>query len=152
MKFHFKEGIMIEIIEIMRLFSFFIVFLLISSCKTEKNNNNEADEITVPKRGELSQDSQIFLGNRLFSEKTCITCHAVNHVKKGPSIKEIMAVYREKNGDIVAFLKGKAQPIVDTTSSQVTIMRENIEGFLKEISDEEMNSLAFYMMHVDELY
>ena len=135
----------------MRLFIFFIVVLLMISCKTEKKVNT-VFEITVPERGELSQDSQIFLGNRLFSEKTCITCHAVNHVKKGPSIKEIMAVYREKNGDIVAFLKGKAQPIVDTTSSQVTIMRENIEGFLKEISDEEMNSLAFYMMHVDELY
>ena len=135
----------------MRLFSFFIVVLLICSCKIDKKIN-EVVEITVPERGELSKDSQIFLGNRLFSEKTCITCHAVDHVKKGPSVKEVMAVYREKNGDIVAFLKGKAQPIVDTTSSQVNIMQENIDGFLKEISDEELNSLAVYMMHVDELY
>lgn len=105
----------------------------------------------VPERGELSKDSQIFLGNRLFSEKTCIKCHDVNQIKKGPSVKEIMAVYREKNGNIVSFLKGNAKPIVDTTSSQVAIMQENIDGFLKDISDEELNSLAIYMMHVDEL-
>ena len=112
---------------------------------------NEAVEITVPARGELSKDSQVFLGNRLFSEKTCITCHDVNRIKKGPSVKEIMAVYKEKGGDIVAFLKGKAKPIVDTTASQVDIMRENIDGFLKDITDEELNSIAVYMMHVDEL-
>ena len=135
----------------MRLFSFFIAVLLMCSCKTDKKIS-EGVEIDVPERGELSKDSQIFLGNRLFSEKTCITCHAVNRVKKAPSVKEIMAVYREKNGDIVAFLKGKARPIVDTTSSQVNIMKENIDGFLKEISDEELNSISVYMMHVDELY
>lgn len=138
------------ILKIMRLFLFFIVVLLVSSCKSDKKLS---EDIIIPatKRGELSKDSQIFLGNRLFSEKTCITCHDVDRIKKGPSVKEIMAVYREKNGDIVSFLKGNAKPIVDTTASQVAIMKENIDGFLKDISDEELNSLAFYMMHVDEL-
>ncbi|MBK5214117.1 MAG: c-type cytochrome [Flavobacteriaceae bacterium] len=135
----------------MRLFLFFIVILLGCSCKSEKKSN-EALDIVEPKRGELSFDSQIFLGNRLFSEKTCITCHDVKRVKKGPSVKEIMAVYNEKNGDIVAFLKGNAQPIVDTTASQVAIMQKNIDGFLKKISDEELNSIATYMLHVDRLY
>lgn len=134
----------------MRLFLLVIVVLLGCSCKSEKKSN-EAVDIAVPERGELSFDSQIFLGNRLFSEKTCITCHDVNRVKKGPSVKEIMAVYNQKNGNIVAFLKGNAKPIVDTTASQVAIMQENIDGFLKKISDEELNSIATYMMHVDEL-
>ena len=134
----------------MRLLLFFIVALMACSCKTDKKLN-DVIVLSAPERGELSKDSQIFLGNRLFSEKTCITCHAVNRVKKGPSVKEIMAVYNEKNGDIVTFLKGNAKPIVDTTASQVAIMQENIDGFLKKISDEELNSLAFYMMHVDEL-
>lgn len=134
----------------MRLFLLVIVVLLGCSCKSEKKSN-EAIDIAVPERGELSFDSQIFLGNRLFSEKTCITCHDVNRVKKGPSVKEIMAVYNQKNGNIVAFLKGNAKPIVDTTASQVAIMQENIDGFLKKISDEELNSIATYMMHVDEL-
>ncbi len=134
----------------MRLISFFIVFLIVSSCNMGKKSK-EVIENVVPERGELSKDSQIFLGNRLFSEKTCITCHDVNGIKIGPSVKEIMKVYKEKNGDIVAFLKGEAKPIVDTTASQVAIMQANIDGFLKNISDEELKTIATYMLHVDEL-
>ncbi len=134
----------------MRIFLLLFVVLLVSSCKTEKRIN--VVERAVPERGELSRDSQIFLGNRLFSEKKCITCHDVDRIKKGPSVKEIVSVYKEKNGDIVAFLKGKSKPIVDTNPCQVAIMQENIDGFLKDISDEEMNSIATYMMHVDDLY
>ena len=62
-----------------------------------------------------------------------------------------MTIYKEKNGDITAFLKGQAKPIVDTTSSQVAIMQANIDGFLKIVSDEEMKTIAIYMLHVDEL-
>ena len=51
----------------------------------------------------------------------------------------------------MAFLKGEANPIVDTTDSQVLIMRSNIEGFLKNISDEELNTIATYMMHIDQM-
>lgn len=134
----------------MKFISVLVLILLLCSCKSEKKIN--VVERTTPQRGELSRDSQIFLGNRLFSEKTCITCHDVNSVKKGPSVKNIVAVYRERNGDIVAFLKGKSKPIVDTDPAQVAVMQDNIDGFLKDISDEEMNSIATYMFHVDELY
>ncbi len=134
----------------MRLVSFFIVFLVLYSCKMDKKSTKVIDK-AIPQRAELSRDSQIFLGNRLFSEKTCITCHEVNKEKTGPSVKEIMKIYKEKNGDIVAFLKGNAKPIVDTTSSQVAIMQANIDGFLKGISDEELKTIATYMLHVDEL-
>ncbi len=134
----------------MRLFSFFMGFLMLFSCNMDKKSTKVQNKV-VPQRAELSKDSQIFLGNRLFSEKTCITCHDVSKEKIGPSVKEIMRIYKEKNGDIVAFLKGNAKPIVDTTSSQVAIMQANIDGFLKGISDEELKTIATYMLHVDEL-
>lgn len=124
--------------------------LLLFGCKTEKRAEGAID-LKVPERSELSLDSKIFLGNRLFSEKTCITCHDVYTVKKGPSVKEIMAVYKANDGDIVAFLKGNARPMVDTTASQIAIMQENIDGFLKKITDEELDAIATYMMHVDRL-
>ena len=134
----------------MRLFIFLMLILVLNSCNTDektiKENKNE-----VPERPELSQDSKIFLGNRLFSEKTCITCHAVNSIKKGPSVVDIMQVYKKNNADIVAFLNGKSKPIVDTTASQVAIMQANIDGFLQEITDVELNAIATYMLHVDEL-
>jgi len=127
-----------------------MLILVLNSCNTDektiKENKNE-----VPERPELSQDSKIFLGNRLFSEKTCITCHAVNSIKKGPSVVDIMQVYKKNNADIVAFLNGKSKPIVDTTASQVAIMQANIDGFLQEITDVELNAIATYMLHVDEL-
>lgn len=134
----------------MRLALLFIGFLLLCNCKEGKKSIEETKK-SMPERAALSRDSQIFLGNRLFSEKTCITCHDINKKKIGPSIKEIMKVYKAKNGDIFAFLKGNAQPIVDTTASQVAIMQANINGFLKGISDEELKTISTYMLHVDEL-
>jgi len=68
-----------------------------------------------------------------------------------PSVVEIMQVYKAQDADIVTFIKGHAKPIVDTTASQVAIMQENIDGFLKKITDEELDAIATYMMHVDEL-
>ena len=130
----------------MRLFIFLIVILVLNSC----NTNNKTKK-GVPERAELSKDSKILLGNRLFSEKTCITCHAVNNKKTGPSVVDIMHVYKENNADIAAFLKGNLEPIVDTTASQVAIMQANIDGFLKEITDVELNAISTYMLHVDEL-
>ncbi len=134
----------------MRLFLFVIGFLAMCSCNLDKKSNKATDN-AVPERGELSKESQLLLGNRLFSEKTCITCHDVSKNNIGPSVKEIMTIYREKNGDIAAFLKGNAKPIVDTTSSQVAIMQANIDGFLKNVSDEELKTIGIYMLHVDEL-
>lgn len=93
-------------------------------------------------------DSKIHFGNRLFSEKTCITCHAIDKNKIGPSVTEIMQVYKENNASIEAFLKGKSKPIVDTTETQVAIMQANIDGFLKQVTDEELNAIATYMMHI----
>ncbi|PIF01438.1 MAG: cytochrome C [Maribacter sp.] len=127
----------------MRLVLLFTGFLLLGSCKQ--------GEKPIPERSALSEYSQIFLGNRLFSEKTCITCHDTYKKKTGPSIKEIMKVYKTKNGDIFAFLKGDAEPIVDTTASQVAIMQDNINVFLKGVSDEELKTINTYMLHVDGL-
>ena len=134
----------------MRLFIFLIVILVLNSCNTDKKTKI-GDEKGVPERAALSQDSKIFLGNRLFSEKTCVTCHAVNNKKIGPSVVDIMHVYKKNNASIVAFLKGNSKPIVDTTASQVAIMQANIDGFLKKITDEELNAISTYMLHVDEL-
>ena len=134
----------------MRLFLFLSIIFLLMSCATDKKTEKSID-IDATKRPELSRDSKIFFGNRLFSEKTCITCHAVDKEKIGPSVVDIMNVYKNNNADIVAFLKGNSEPIVDTTASQVAIMQENIDGFLKEVTDEELDAIATYMLYVDEL-
>jgi len=125
-------------------------FLVLTSCKTDKKADKHLENV-VPERSELSMDSKIFLGNRLFSEKTCITCHAIDREHKAPSVVDIMHVYKKHDANIVTFLKGHAKPIVDTTASQVAIMQDNINGFLKQITDEKLDAIATYMMHVDDL-
>ena len=75
----------------------------------------------------------------------------IRQKKVGPSVVDIMVVYNEKNADIEVFLKGDSKPIVDTTASQVAIMQDNIDGFLKKITDVELNAIATYMQHVAEL-
>lgn len=132
----------------MRSIPILITLLCLFGCKTDKKLDSDNG---VPPRTELSKDSKIFLGNRLFSEKTCITCHAIDTKKIGPSVIEIMTIYKEQNGSIVAFLKGKSKPIVDTTATQVAIMQANIDGFLKDISDVELDAISTYMLHVNAL-
>lgn len=133
----------------MRLFSFLLIILVIAlgGCTSGEQNDTQKQS-GPPARAELSEDSKIFLGNRLFSEKTCITCHEIDGEKIGPSVVEIMRIYKENNASIEAFLKGESKPIVDTTQSQVAIMQANIDGFLKKVTDEELDAIATYMMHV----
>ena len=137
----------------MRLLLSLVVALAFSSCVASEEAENETNQTTQTRsieRTELSLDSKIFLGNRLFSEKTCITCHAIDHKKVGPSVIEIIAAYKDNNSKIEAFLKGESDPIVDTTASQVAIMQANIDGFLKKITDEELDAITTYMVHVVE--
>ncbi|WP_047414970.1 c-type cytochrome [Cellulophaga sp. Hel_I_12] len=134
----------------MRILALFLLCLWLQSCNTNQKSETKDSETTLV-RGELSMDSQIFLGNRLFSEKTCITCHDAQKSTIGPSVKEIMKVYKKENGNIVAFLKGEAEPIVEASAAQIAMMQVNIKGFLKNISDEELGAIATYMLHVDEL-
>ncbi|SFN66821.1 cytochrome c [Bizionia echini] len=134
----------------MRIISLLLLILVWHSCKSDKKVEESINN-AVPKRAELSYDSKIFLGNRLFSEKTCVTCHAIETYYKAPSVIEIMKVYKENNADIVSFLKGNSKPILNVSANEVAIMQNNIDGFLKKITDEELNAIATYMMHVDEL-
>ncbi len=105
----------------MRLLTFLILILALTSCNTGEKSNKSSED-GPPQRAELSKDSKVFLGNRLFSEKTCITCHDIDSFKKAPSVVDIVRAYKGNNADIEAFLRGQSKPIVDTTESQVAIM------------------------------
>lgn len=132
----------------MRWFSIILVCLCLFNCKSEEKPKKTTDTTA---KTELSKDSKIFLGNRLFSEKTCITCHAIDRKNTGPSVKDIVAIYTKEDASIIDFLKGKSKPIVDTDPIQVAMMKANINGFLKNITDVELDAIVTYMYHVDEL-
>lgn len=117
------------------------IFLLLSvitfaSCKKEAEDNfgqPKTDETAVAVSGE-----------ELFSGKgTCTACHLPEQKVIGPSIAEIAKIYKEKNGSIVAFLKEKAEPIVDP--SQYETMKTNF-AITKKMSEAELKALEAYML------
>ncbi|MDY7395472.1 c-type cytochrome [Aureibaculum sp. 2210JD6-5] len=126
--------------------------MLVVSCGDKKKEEVKKDVENVKEEvkettstGANDKDGQIAMGQKLFTDKTCTTCHALDTKVIGPSIKDMMKIYDEKGGNIVQFLKGNADPIVDTDPGQVAIMQANIDGFVKDMTPEELQAVAAYM-------
>jgi len=130
--------------------AFLITSILIVSCgETKKEEVKKETETKVESvKKSTKSEGNIALGKKLFTEKTCTTCHQVNSKVIGPSIIDINRIYQEKNGDMLKFLKSEAEPIVDKDPGQVAIMKANIDGFVKALSDEELKALVAYMKSV----
>jgi cytochrome c len=128
-----------------------VAFFFVSCGETKKEEVKQ--EVEAPVEAPASEkiktsDDYLALGKELFTSKTCVTCHQPDAKVIGPSIKEINKIYTEKNGNIVAFLKGESPAIVDTDPGQVAIMKANLDGFVKNLTAEELAALALYMSSV----
>lgn len=133
------------------LFVFAIFSLAVISCgETKKEDVKKEIEAPqeAPKEAPAASDDLIAMGEKLFTEKTCVSCHQLDAKIVGPSVKDIVKVYDEKNADLVAFLKGDQEAIVDTDAGQVAIMQANLDGFVKDLKEEELKALAAYMNSV----
>ena len=128
-----------------------VTALFLTSCGDSKKE--EVKKEAAPKMEEVQEvksdaaiaDGQFALGEKLFTEKTCVSCHQLDAKVVGPSIKEIAKVYAEKSGNLVQFLKGNDAAIVDTNPGQVAIMKANLDGFVKDLSGDDLQALANYM-------
>lgn len=131
-------------------FVFAIFSLTIISCGETKKEEVKK-EIETPKKEEVKEtpkaagDDVVALGEKLFTEKTCVSCHQLDAKIVGPSVKDIVKVYEDNNASLVAFLKGEKEAIVDTDPGQVAIMKANLDGFVKDLKQEELEALAAYM-------
>lgn len=130
----------------MRILFFSAICLAIFSCKKESSEK----ESLYPDNSEISEGpmenmtASEKLGKELFDGKgNCFSCHKPEQKVIGPSIKEIARIYKEENADMVTFLKGKGEPIVDP--SQYEVMKTNFY-ITKNFSDEELKALEDYMM------
>ena len=106
--------------------------------------------ITVASFGNNTKDNATTVpdGKLLFAAKSCSACHNETAKVVSPSIKEINAIYAKKDGDLFAFLKGKSDAIVDTDPGQMAIMKSNIDGILKDISDTDLKAIITYMKSI----
>jgi len=130
------------------LFVFAIFSLAIISCgETKKEDVKKEVEATkeVAEEAPAAASDMIAMGEKLFTDKTCVSCHQLDAKIVGPSIKDIVKVYDQYDASLVAFLKGEKEAIVETDPGQVAIMKANLDGFVKDLKDEELEALAAYM-------
>ena len=116
----------------------FIVAMTIVSCKKDGSEESFGKPETTT---EVQKTED--LGASIFNGKgACIACHKPDVKLVGPSLQDIAKIYKEKNGDMVSFLKGEAEPIVDPT--QYALMKPNLE-LTKTFSEEELKALEAYV-------
>ena len=133
------------------LFVFAVFSLAIVSCgETKKEDVKKEAEAPkeVAEEAPAAGDDMIALGEKLFTEKTCVSCHQADAKIVGPSIKDIVKIYNQYDASLVEFLKGNKEAIVESDPGQVAIMKANLDGFVKDLKDEELEALSAYMKSV----
>lgn len=123
---------------------FLSAVLALASCKKEATENNDPTTTESYSEGESAKaKTPEVLGKEIFEGKgNCTACHQVDQKIIGPSIQEIAKMYKDKKGDIITFLKGNAEPIVDP--SQFDVMKTNFP-VTKAMSDEELKAIETYI-------
>lgn len=122
-------------------FVFVLAVLAFVSCKKESEESFGKPETTTEITTEVQKPED--LGKELFNGKgACVACHKTDVKLVGPSLQDIAKIYKEKNGDMVTFLKGEGEAIVDPT--QYELMKANF-AITKTFSDEELKALEAYV-------
>jgi cytochrome c len=123
----------------MKKFSLVILVLFVFKL-TSCGNKKEKEDFGASK---IASEVSVEIGKTLFEGKgTCVACHKPNAKIIGPSITEIASIYKEKNGNVVEFLKGNEDPIVDP--SQYEVMKTNF-SITKNMSNDELESIKLYI-------
>lgn len=115
-----------------------VAVLAMVSCKNEpKESFGKQTETTTEIQTPEALGKEIFEG-----KGNCIACHQLDQKMIGPSITEIAKIYKDKNGNMVSFLKGEADAIVDP--EQFAVMQANL-AITKTFSDEELKAIEAYI-------
>lgn len=123
---------------------FLSAVLAFTSCKKETAETTVKDPAENYSEGHSAEaKTPEALGKQIFEgQGNCISCHQVDQKVIGPSIQEIAKIYKDKKGDIVTFLKGNADPIVDP--DQFSVMKTNFP-ITQAMSDEELKAIESYI-------
>ncbi|QGK76287.1 c-type cytochrome [Flavobacterium sp. SLB02] len=124
---------------------FLSALLALTSCKKEATEDPVQDPTTETYSEGHSAEAKTpeALGKQIFEGPgNCTSCHQADQKVIGPSIKEIAKIYKDKKGDMVTFLKGNAEPIVDP--SQFAVMKTNLP-ITQAMSDDELKAIETYI-------
>jgi cytochrome c len=120
---------------------FLVSVLVLISCKKESEESFGIAETPTETITQVQKPEE--LGKELFyGQGACVACHKTDVKLVGPSLQDIAKIYKDKNGDMVTFLKGEGEPIVDPT--QYELMKANF-AITKTFSDEELKALEAYV-------
>lgn len=118
---------------------FLFAVLAFGSCKKEETKKEPLYPTTTEEIAQTPEE----LGAEIFQGKgNCVACHQMDKKAIGPSIQDIAKIYKDKGADMVVFLKGEGEPIVDP--SQYEVMKANFV-ITKAMSDEELKALEAYV-------
>ena len=113
------------------------------SCKKEEKTPIDNSQISTEESAVSAVKTPEELGKEIFEGRgNCTSCHQVDQKVIGPSIHEIAKIYKNKNADIVNFLKGNGEPIVDP--SQFAVMKTNFP-VTQAMSDDELKAIETYI-------
>lgn len=129
----------------MKNFLLLLLTLSLFSCKPEEKKEQITTGSESSAEGETANLTPVQKkGQEIFDGKgNCYTCHKPEQKAIGPSIQDIAKIYKEKKGDMVTFLMGEGEPIVDP--SQYAVMKTNFY-ITKTFTKEELKALEEYMM------
>lgn len=121
-----------------------VLLLLIVSIVSCKSKEDSSDSEQAKQKTETSFDETAtkISGQEVFEAGNCSSCHQPDQKVIGPSLQEIAKTYKEKDGDLVLFLKEESDPIVDP--GQYEAMKINL-AITKNMSDEELKALEDYI-------
>jgi cytochrome c len=125
------------------------VFILVSCADAKKEKGSEVKTIKTEKKVEAKiAEVDPIAGKKLFGSKGCTACHHETAKIIGPAVKVIAAGYTAKNGDVLKFLKGKSEAIIDTDPTNISIMKNNVETMVKDISNTDLINIVAYINSV----
>ena len=116
----------------------FLILILLSACGKEEKKPSEAVTYEAETKSPVEHGKELFDG-----AGNCFACHQEDQKIIAPSLVEIASIYKSQNGDMVSFLKGNGEPIVDP--SQYETMKTNF-SITKKMSDTELEALEAYVM------
>ena len=90
-----------------------------------------------------NEDAISKAGEAIFQKKGCVLCHKLNVGTIGPSLLDLSMAYRSSMGELVLYLTGQREPIVEP--ARASVMNPQLVK-IKALSDENIKAVAVYIM------
>ncbi|MDQ1264703.1 MAG: cytochrome c [Campylobacterota bacterium] len=95
----------------------------------------------------FAQDISAEKGKQIFEAKGCAVCHKKDMDTIGPSIAAIARGYLGKEKEMISYLRGQGQPIVDPM--RASVMNPQLVK-IRTLFDPDMQALATYIISIND--